>query len=289
MNHPIINTILNIVLCILLLALILAAVIPVFFFDQFKIGGMSMSPTLNTGDHIMVNKILFGARIYTSYDFSSPDLESFRMPGTRQIRPGDIVVFNNPRGRNRKKIEFRINYVYAKRCIGCPGDSVSISNGYYINNHFHELLGSDRKQRELSLTADSVLKENGTYMSTVPYIKELGWTIRNFGPMYIPGKGDTIRMNPVTAKLYSMQIEYETGFKPIVRDSLVQLNGKAIDWYKFKGNWYFFGGDNVLNSKDSRYIGLIPEDYIVGIATRKLFSRNPDTGKTDFRIFFEKI
>ena len=96
-------------------------------------------------------------------------------------------------------------------------------------------------------------------------------------------------MNPFTAKLYSMQIEYETGFKPIVMDGIVQLDGKTIDTYCFRGNWYFFGGDNVLDSKDSRYIGLVPEEYIVGIATRKLYNRNPDTGKKDFRIFFEKI
>ena len=289
MNHPTINKILHIVLFTLMLTLILAVFIPVFFFDQFSIGGMSMSPALKSGDHIMVNKILFGARIYTGYDFSSPVLESFRVPGTRKICPGDIVVFNNPRGRNRKRIEFRINYVYVKRCIGCPGDSVGITNGYYTNNHFSQILGSYRNQLELSMTPDSVLKERGTYISTIPYIKELGWTIRDFGPIYIPKKGDTISMNPFTAKLYSMQIEYETGFKPIVMDGIVQLDGKTIDTYCFRGNWYFFGGDNVLDSKDSRYIGLVPEEYIVGIATRKLYNRNPDTGKKDFRIFFEKI
>ncbi len=32
-----------------------------------------------------------------------------------------------------------------------------------------------------------------------------------------------------------------------------------------KGNWYFLGGDNVLNSRDSRYFGLVPQEYIVGV------------------------
>ena len=36
----------------------------------------------------------------------------------------------------------------------------------------------------------------------------------------------------------------------------------------FKENYYFMGGDNMENSKDSRYWGLLPEPYIVGVATR---------------------
>ena len=60
-------------------AAVLAAVLPVFVCDQFRIGGVSMEPTLHTGDHILVNKLLMGARIYKKYDFSGPDMESFRM------------------------------------------------------------------------------------------------------------------------------------------------------------------------------------------------------------------
>ncbi|MDE5891050.1 MAG: S26 family signal peptidase, partial [Bacteroidales bacterium] len=73
---------------------VLAVTVPVFFFDQFLIGGSSMEPTLHTGDHVLVNKLLHGARIYRTYDFSVPEMECFRMPGFRKVRPGDIVVFN---------------------------------------------------------------------------------------------------------------------------------------------------------------------------------------------------
>jgi signal peptidase I len=37
--------------------------------------------------------------------------------------------------------------------------------------------------------------------------------------------------------------------------------------YEFKTDWYFFAGDNVLNSRDSRYFGLVPEEYIIGIVS----------------------
>lgn len=63
------------------------------------------------------------------------------------------------------------------------------------------------------------------------------------------------------------------------------LGSQELREYVFMENWYFLGGDNVLNSKDSRYIGLFPEEYIVGIATRIMFS---DGGKNG-RKFMKKI
>ena len=46
------------------------------------------------------------------------------------------------------------------------------------------------------------------------------------------------------------------------------LKGCPIDSYTFSKNYYFMAGDNVLNSHDSRYFGLVPEEYIVGVVIR---------------------
>lgn len=51
------------VLVTALLLMAMAVIVPVFVCDQFRIGGHSMDPTLEAGDHILVNKLLFGARI----------------------------------------------------------------------------------------------------------------------------------------------------------------------------------------------------------------------------------
>lgn len=92
-----------------------------------------MSPTLIAGDRILANKLVAGARIYKKIEFGKDiPLRSFRMPGLREVRPNDVVIFNAPRGYDRGRIEFRINYVYTKRCIGAPGDSISIREGYFI-------------------------------------------------------------------------------------------------------------------------------------------------------------
>ena len=114
--------IIRIILLMALATAALAVTIPVFLTDRFTIRGGSMLPTLHDGQHVFVNKLLMGARIYTKYDFSDPVMESFRMPGLRNVRPEDIVIFNYPYPDSTGKIHFRINYVYAKRCIGetCP-------------------------------------------------------------------------------------------------------------------------------------------------------------------------
>ena len=48
----------------------------------------------------------------------------------------------------------------------------------------------------------------------------------------------------------------------------VMLGDSLITEYVFQKNYYFVGGDNVMYSQDSRYWGLLPEEYIVGKATR---------------------
>ena len=293
MNGESIKVLCNVLKSILVVSvagIAIAVIVPVFVADQFRTGGESMSPVLETGDHILVDKLLMGARIYTAYDFTVPELKSFRMPGIRRARPGDVAVFNYPEGWEKNRIGFRINYVYTKRCIGCPGDTVRIKNGFYRNSSCpDEILGSELMQSILSGTPDSLLVAQGVFLPAMPFRKDFGWTIRDFGPLYIPGRGDSVRLDDMSVRLYRKIIEYETDEKVEVRDGMVYIGGSPAESYTFEGNYYFFGGDNVLNSKDSRYIGLVPEEFIVGIATRILFSVDPDTGAFRCDRFMKRI
>ena len=277
MNKRVLFTAVESVIVAVMVLMVLAVVLPVFVCDQFRIGGHSMSPTLETGDHVLVNKLWFGARIYRDYDFSKPDVESFRMPGFRKIRPGDIAVFNSTDARGDDTISFRINYVYAKRCIGCPGDTVWIEDGYYRNSRLSAPVGELSCQRALSSLPDEVLRGRGVVMDAGQFAGWPGWTIRDFGPFYVPRQGDCISLDRQSARIYGKLIQYETGYWPEVSaDGKILIGGKEYGEYVFLENYYFFGGDNVIDSKDSRYIGPVPEEYIVGIATRVLFSRDYD-------------
>ena len=237
-----------------------------FVADKFIIPSDSMRPTLVPGDEVWVNKLLMGARIYTDFHFSKHgvQLQSFRTRGLRPITYNDIVVFN--RANHGGTIKFIINYVYCKRVVGLPGDSVSIVDGHYRNNNYGGQLGLEAMQRRLQATPDSLLRRR-RLLRSLPRNPHVRWTIRNFGPMYVPRKGDVMAVTPKSATIYKTILKWETG-KDIDVDweaGKVLADGKPFRRHRFRHNYYFVAGDNVLNSDDSRYFGPVPEGYIVGI------------------------
>jgi signal peptidase I len=202
------------------------------------------------------------------------------MPSLGKVKVGDIVVFNYPDAYDRHKIEFRINYVYTKRCIGLPGDTVGIYGGRYSNSSFPRMKMVPAEEEDVLVnTPDSIIALKKNIYRAFPIKGGLRWTIRNLGPMLVPEKGSTISLDNSQVYIYARAIEYETGYRPKISDGRVFIGGKEADSYTFTHNYYFLGGDNVLNSKDSRYFGVVPEEYIIGVATRILFSRDPCTGK----------
>ncbi len=164
---------------IIITALLLAFVIKVFIFELYKIPSGSMIPTLLVGDRIVVVKYVYGPRL---------PFISVRLPGLREPKIGDIVVFKSPDDPNKS---------FIKRYIAGEGDTVEIKNGKLL--------------------------VNGKVVEDPPAFRRVYYY--NRGDYGIEGK-------PIT----------------VPKDS------------------YFVLGDNSASSKDSRYWGFVPKNYLIGKA-----------------------
>ncbi|MBD3862492.1 signal peptidase I [Olleya marilimosa] len=150
----------------ILFAVVAATIVHTYFIQPFVIPTSSLEKTLLVGDFLFVSKVHYGARTpettialpmihdaipgtSTPSYFKFPQLPKFRFPAFQSIKRNDIVVFNWPvdtlvdinnenGGVRYKPVDKKTNYV--KRCVGLPGDTLSIKEGYvYINGKKNEL------------------------------------------------------------------------------------------------------------------------------------------------------
>lgn len=141
-------------------AIVAATLVHTYFMQPYTIPTSSLEKSLLVGDFLFVSKFHYGARtpmttvaapmvhdslplVKAKSYLKKPQLPYFRLPGFEKIKRNEIVVFNWPVDTVRffrdqsnihidKPIDKKSNYV--KRCVGIPGDSLEIREGYiYIN------------------------------------------------------------------------------------------------------------------------------------------------------------
>ncbi|MGB6267942.1 MAG: signal peptidase I, partial [Olleya sp.] len=162
--HP--RTVLGDWVSSILFAIVAATIVHTYIIQPFVIPTSSLEKTLLVGDFLFVSKVHYGPRTpgttvavpmihdaipstTTPSYLKKPQLPMFRLPAFQHIERNDIVVFNWPvdtlvdinnvnGGIRYKPVDKKTNYV--KRCVGIPGDTLSVKDGYvYINGKKNEL------------------------------------------------------------------------------------------------------------------------------------------------------
>lgn len=115
------------------------------------------------------------------------------------------------------------------------------------------------------------------------------WTTSNYGPVWIPKKGATLRLTLDNLPIYERPIRVYENNELEVRDSVIYINGRPTDRYTFQMDYYWMMGDNRDNSADSRFWGFVPEDHIVGKPLFVWLSLDPDYGPFDGKVRWNRI
>lgn len=208
---------------------ILVACFNLFLFDWYRVPSNSMAPTLNIGSILLVNKKL---------DSKTPFGSIFS--GTLKLN--DILVFQTPPWDSEKQDS---GVMFVKRCIGLPGDTILL-NHKSSTRKFQIMKG---QVSQMFLFPQDTLFRN--------------WTSSQYGPFWVPKKGNSIALSRYNIRLYKKILLYEM---PNLRfeNDLVLLEGQALKKYTFQEDYYFMLGDNFLQSRDSRFWGCIPKKLLLG-------------------------
>jgi signal peptidase I len=157
-----------------LIAAVVALFIRQFGVEAFKIPSGSMKPTLTIGDHLLVNKFVYGPRI--------PFTDTRIYKGNDPKR-GEIIVFKYPGDESKD---------YIKRVVGLPDDKIEIRNGtLFINDQPVQVTpkGEYLDKREVGdetydVKAKLLEEQLGTVKHNILYLHDQkGY---NFGPVLVP-------------------------------------------------------------------------------------------------------
>ena len=115
------------------------------------------------------------------------------------------------------------------------------------------------------------------------------WDRNNYGPIWIPKKGATIKLTEDNLPIYERPIRAYEGNTLEVKEDGIYINGKKTDEYTFKMDYYWMMGDNRHNSADARSWGFVPEDHVVGKPIVVWLSLDKDRGWFDGKIRWNRI
>lgn len=264
---------------ILILALVVVLFVRFFFLESYHIASSSMETAVLNGDFVIVNK----------------------MPFRPAPERNTVVLFTSPLRKDTVAEQ-----LFLSRCVGLPGDTLELIdntlkiNGkevpksphtlarYTIENSIQEVLLSQMKRLSIPVR-EAVMTDTACFISLTPFEE---YRIRDELPQFmdarfkqlgaeeyklvVPRKDRAYRLDPVSLTACKEIILAEAGKDAVIRDGKLYLDGRETTFFFFKHNYYWLLSDNTSGAIDSRHLGFVPEEALVGKAWCIWLSKDPE-------------
>jgi len=241
----------------LFFAFVGAMILQTFLLGSSRVPTGSMESEIMIGDFLLINKVIYGSSSPRTIPFTDIRLPYFTTPSLREPERYDVVVFEYPGDRD----EFKPHIVntYVKRCVGLPGDTIQIRDKVLFVN------GKEFPRPPHIQYVDNQVYPDGFVMNDI-FPTGSRWNRDNYGPLYVPRKGDKINLDVNNIFQWKTIIERELDKENsvTVTGNQIFIDGKPATSYTLQDNYYFMVGDNRDVSLDSRYWGFVPRSKIVG-------------------------
>jgi signal peptidase I len=248
----------------------------------------SMQPTLQVGDMLATARtkdIKLNDVVVFKYPENTAISFIFRckgMPGSTLEIKNDLVYVDGKLTDKSKNLKFQHTVkangqLLHKKMFAKYG----VTNPYPLSPSMMAVFLTEEEAADLAKNSVLEVKRSeqtlGDGSNLFPKASNTGWTVRNYGPIRVPKKGEKVALNKANIALYGELIKQENQGNCFINDQGVNINYQLVNEYTFKQNYYFVLGDNRHNALDSRYWGFVKEEYIIGKALYFYWSN--DTNK----------
>ncbi len=303
-----------------------------FCAESFRISPNQMENTLLAGDYLWVWKSSYGMRLpqtpislpffYDSipgiqcrsyFSLGIPEIYFFRKSPARN----DVVVFNIPSLDKQKDIPVDRKKITVARCVGFPGDTVSLQKGvlringqivsqspraidaYFCADSVKEVMDSLFFNLKINPVSEKIGDKQLYFLSRYDYFRIKGllsspdllkgvYLDRNDFEIILPPFGKATLVEPRNAAFIARLMNAYEGKSVEVRNGKIYEKGKEIFSYRFSQPYYWVLADNREMGLDSRRFGALPHSHLIGKGSRVWLSFDPD--KPFYKAFrFERI